>query len=401
MRTLLTTILILVGSFVLEWKFVEGPRLRLGSSVSPPFGWKKLCREYPSECALPDVLSPTEILFTHDVFTTLTRVNNEVNEAIEPMTDMDHWGVAERWNFAEDGYGDCEDYVLLKQRMLIAAGLPRGALLITIVKDEKEKESHAVLTVRTDQGDMILDNMRNGLLSPKTAGYRLLKSQSPTNINEWLSVDLATAPSPVPVNPPKAKNMRAEHVAQDAPIPKTSPPITLTEAQQRIAEFQRLLKDKRAALGPTVFEYHFMNGAWGYVNQGCLIGGTGDLYTYDELETPGVRLARQVDGREYARALDLAKSLGGQKLERRQVAFDAGTGVWIASIGDTNAALKEVGVEEGELSDPNAVELVKLISGWCPSAATALEFERILHRPLDDTCTQPDSGIPIQICTPH
>jgi hypothetical protein len=32
------------------------------------------------------------------------------------------WGVVERWSYPDDGYGDCEDYALLKRRMLIEAG---------------------------------------------------------------------------------------------------------------------------------------------------------------------------------------------------------------------------------------------------------------------------------------
>jgi predicted transglutaminase-like cysteine proteinase len=41
------------------------------------------------------------------------------NTHVKPMTDMDHWAVVDRWNYPDDGYGDCEDYVLLKRRSLI------------------------------------------------------------------------------------------------------------------------------------------------------------------------------------------------------------------------------------------------------------------------------------------
>jgi predicted transglutaminase-like cysteine proteinase len=39
---------------------------------------------------------------------------------------------------------DCEDYVLLKRRMLMQAGWPREALLVTVVRDKKG-DGHAVL----------------------------------------------------------------------------------------------------------------------------------------------------------------------------------------------------------------------------------------------------------------
>jgi hypothetical protein len=29
------------------------------------------------------------------------------------MTDLEHWGTIEKWSYPDDGYGDCEDYVLL------------------------------------------------------------------------------------------------------------------------------------------------------------------------------------------------------------------------------------------------------------------------------------------------
>jgi predicted transglutaminase-like cysteine proteinase len=37
-------------------------------------------------------------------------------------------GTIEKWSYPDDGYGDYEDYVLLKRRMLIQAGWPREAL---------------------------------------------------------------------------------------------------------------------------------------------------------------------------------------------------------------------------------------------------------------------------------
>ena len=64
-------------------------------------------------------------------------INNWVNETIKPVTDMEHWGVVERWSYPDDGKGDCEDYVLLKRRMLMQAGWPREALLITVVRDQQ------------------------------------------------------------------------------------------------------------------------------------------------------------------------------------------------------------------------------------------------------------------------
>ena len=98
------------------------------------------------------------------------------------MTDMDHWGVVEKWSYPDDGKGDCEDYVLLKRRMLMQAGWPREALLITVVRDKKG-DGHAVLTVKTDKGDFILDNQEETSLLWSETGYRFVKRQSQSNPN--------------------------------------------------------------------------------------------------------------------------------------------------------------------------------------------------------------------------
>lgn len=157
-----------------------------------PIGWIDFCARYKTECSV-QASSPREISLTQQVWRLLSRVNAEVNAAIEPVSDMDHWGVVERWDFAEDGKGDCEDYVLVKRRALIAAGLPASALLITIVRDKKN-EGHAVLTVKTDRGDYVLDNQEEAILPWTATGYRFSKRQAQENQNRW--VDLQGGPAP-------------------------------------------------------------------------------------------------------------------------------------------------------------------------------------------------------------
>ncbi len=66
--------------------------------------------------------------------------------------------------------------MLLKRRLLIRAGWPREALLITVVRDRKD-EGHAVLTVKTDRGEFILDNQVDG--SPAVVRDRLPLRQAP------------------------------------------------------------------------------------------------------------------------------------------------------------------------------------------------------------------------------
>jgi predicted transglutaminase-like cysteine proteinase len=86
-----------------------------------------------------------------------------------------------------DGYGDCEDYVLLKRKMLMDAGWPREALLITVVRDKKG-EGHAVLTVKSDKGEYVLDNQNESVLAWTETGYRFVKRQSQSDPNVWVSL---------------------------------------------------------------------------------------------------------------------------------------------------------------------------------------------------------------------
>jgi predicted transglutaminase-like cysteine proteinase len=80
--------------------------------------------------------------------------------------------------------------------MLIQSGWPREALLVTVVRNEKD-EGHAVLTVTTDQGDYILDNQNKNILLWSETRYQFVKRQSQANPNVWVSLSNqqpATAP---------------------------------------------------------------------------------------------------------------------------------------------------------------------------------------------------------------
>jgi predicted transglutaminase-like cysteine proteinase len=76
---------------------------------------------------------------------------------------------------------------LAKRRMLIQAGWPREALLITVVRD-KHGDGHAVLTVKFDKGEFILDNQNDQILPWSDTGYRFVKRQSQTDPNLWVSL---------------------------------------------------------------------------------------------------------------------------------------------------------------------------------------------------------------------
>lgn len=158
----------------------------IGETAKPPIGWIEFCIEYEPECKTKPS-QPRDVVLTTPAWKDLERVNLFVNTHVKPMTDMEHWGVVERWNYPDDGYGDCEDYVLQKRRLLMAAGWPREALLITVVRD-KRGDGHAILTVKTDKGEFILDNQNDQILLWSDTGYRFVKRQSQSDQNIWVSL---------------------------------------------------------------------------------------------------------------------------------------------------------------------------------------------------------------------
>jgi predicted transglutaminase-like cysteine proteinase len=157
-----------------------------GEVTRPPIGWVDFCAEHTFECKVAPS-APRDVVLTNKTWTDLVRINKWVNENVKPMTDMDHWGVVEKWSYPDDGYGDCEDYALLKRRMLTEAGWPREALLMTVVR-ERSGDGHAVLTVKTDKGEFILDNQEEKILLWSETSYRYVKRQSQSDPNRWVSL---------------------------------------------------------------------------------------------------------------------------------------------------------------------------------------------------------------------
>jgi predicted transglutaminase-like cysteine proteinase len=160
--------------------------ISLGEATRAPIGWIEFCEENPHDCS-NHTAAPRDIVLSAQAWKDLARVNLWVNTHIKPMTDLEHYGVVEKWAYPDDGYGDCEDYVLLKRRMLMQAGWPRAALLITVVRD-KNGDGHAVLTVKTDKGEFVLDNQSDEIVLWSDTGYRFVKRQSQTDQNVWISL---------------------------------------------------------------------------------------------------------------------------------------------------------------------------------------------------------------------
>jgi predicted transglutaminase-like cysteine proteinase len=170
---------------------ISQPVAKVGTA-KPMMGWIRFCAQNPTECTV-DPSEPATIELAAKDWQTLNRVNQQVNAAIKAKTDKDHWGVEDIWDFAEDGYGDCEDYQLVKRRRLVEVGFPRRALRMTVVIDE-EGAGHAVMMVRTTRGDFILDNKRNAILPWHKTGYVYIKREGDEG-SAWASLGGRTSPT--------------------------------------------------------------------------------------------------------------------------------------------------------------------------------------------------------------
>jgi predicted transglutaminase-like cysteine proteinase len=139
----------------------------------------------------PPPSSVPPLTLTRDVMATLNRVNQGVNRKITFGDDSKTWGANDYWALPLEqgkGVGDCEDYVLEKRRALVAAGVPPQVLSIALVLTTWG-ESHAVLLVATERGDMVLDNLSSWVTPWSATGYRGVERQAPGgDAMAWVSV---------------------------------------------------------------------------------------------------------------------------------------------------------------------------------------------------------------------
>lgn len=165
--------------------------------TNPPIGHYEFCKINQDECkVIGNDQGPMAL--SRKSWATLISVNNKINSDIKPLTDMQINGVEELWSFPTT-VGDCEDYVLLKRRELMKQGFSAADLLITVVI-QPNGAGHAVLTVRTDYGDFILDNMRDNVVLWHESGYRFIKRQSSVHAGAWMRLGDGKSPATASFN---------------------------------------------------------------------------------------------------------------------------------------------------------------------------------------------------------
>ena len=145
-------------------------------SAAGPMSFQMFCAMTPTECR-PGGAS--KITLSQDVLETLAQVNARVNRAIRPKLDsvfLQVWRV-------NPSSGDCKSYVVSKRHQLINAGLPPSALRIAYVKT-RDGQGHAVLVVKTNQGDLALDSLTGQIKLFGETGYRIV-AMSQADPRRW------------------------------------------------------------------------------------------------------------------------------------------------------------------------------------------------------------------------
>lgn len=155
-------------------------------ATSIPVGADDFCRRVPQACR-PDARVVEVETLSQKSWDQLVAINDNVNATITPETDQDNYKQVEYWTYPTDGAGDCEDIALEKQRQLVAAGWDPSTLLMTVVR-ERDGNGHAVLMVRTDRGDLILDNQVGRVLLWKDTNYEYIKRQSQADAGKWVGL---------------------------------------------------------------------------------------------------------------------------------------------------------------------------------------------------------------------
>jgi len=158
----------------------------VGAATDAPSGYLAFCARQPAECAEP-ANAPDAVALDTAAWATLQQVNAAYNAAIQPEEDSVHYGRVDYWTIPTDGFGDCEDYALAKRKALIAANFSPRALRIAVARSNTG-EPHAVLTVATDHGDYVLDNLTDAILPWSETRLSWIARQVPGQ-PAWASFD--------------------------------------------------------------------------------------------------------------------------------------------------------------------------------------------------------------------
>ena len=121
-------------------------------------------------------------------FDAICSVNKQVNHSLTYKTDLANYDVIEKWAYPVNGFGDCEDYALLKRAKLVAAGVDPATLNVALCKDSAGN-GHAVLAVDLPDATYILDNQTDEVKPWGMVPYRWDRVSIGGSFLEWRAIE--------------------------------------------------------------------------------------------------------------------------------------------------------------------------------------------------------------------
>ena len=170
-----------IGSITAPTPAAAWTQMPTGAPAIPPAGFLGFCAKHLQECLSRSQEAAT-IELTDQRREAIEAVQTGVDASLKPRLDPTHV-----WDYSTDGTADCNKYALTKRRELIAQGFPRGALLLATATTERG-EGHLVLVVRTDRGDLVLDNRVAHVVDWSVLPYRWISVQSQQSPVRWVSI---------------------------------------------------------------------------------------------------------------------------------------------------------------------------------------------------------------------
>lgn len=161
-----------------------GPQYRLDNIGAAPLAFVRFCMSYRSECS-PGGDRNSVVTLTPSLMAQVERVNAGVNSRIQPITKTGQ-GPINVWRL-NPASGDCNDYAVTKRHELMKLGVPGSALLLAVALTSTG-EGHLLLVLRSDHGDLVLDNLTQSIRPRSQTSYSWIKRQSPVDPRIWENV---------------------------------------------------------------------------------------------------------------------------------------------------------------------------------------------------------------------
>jgi predicted transglutaminase-like cysteine proteinase len=162
--------------------------IKFGAPTLAPMAFTRFCVKYVEEC------KPQRLMFrggriklTNLRWTELANVNSSVNSSIRNKES-----IADQEWLLDPLVGNCNDYAVTKRHQLLAVGWPARAVLLGEVVTFSG-EHHVVVVVRTNIGDLVLDNLTDVIMPWFQKPFHWVRVQTSRDPNYWASISEPSA----------------------------------------------------------------------------------------------------------------------------------------------------------------------------------------------------------------